>query len=132
MTPDGEVGARPGGHCILLIEDDADIRESLRLALEAVDYTIEEAENGAEGLRKLHALPRPCLILLDMMMPVMNGLEFLAARRDDEAAALVPVVMVTAYRNLAARAADVAGMVRKPIDLEELLRAVRQHCGDCE
>ncbi len=129
MTTAGASGAKAPHQSILIIEDDADIRESLQLALESAGYTIDVAGNGEEGLRKLQAIDRPALILLDLMMPIMNGLEFLAARRADQALASIPVVLVTAYGHLGDHATDLAGLVRKPIDLDELLRIVSQYCG---
>ncbi len=58
---------------ILVVEDDAGIREALRMILELEGYNIREASNGKEGLEVLKSMPRPCLILLDLMMPIMDG-----------------------------------------------------------
>lgn len=118
------------GRCasILVVEDDRDIREALRQALEVEGYTVSVAENGVVGLALLALAPRPCLVLLDLMMPVMNGLEFLRELRQDEVLATIPVVMVTAYGELAAEARGAVGLVKKPIDLDVLLEFVMQYC----
>lgn len=64
---------------ILIIEDEKAIRETFRLALEMEGYQVNEASNGKEGLEALSTMPRPCVILLDLMMPVMNGWAFIRA-----------------------------------------------------
>lgn len=114
---------------ILIVEDDRDIREALRQALTIEGHTVVVAENGAAGLERLASAARPCLVLLDLMMPVMNGLEFLRALRSDEVLATIPVVMVTAYRELAAEARGTVGLVKKPIDLDAVLAFVNQYCS---
>ena len=120
------------GSCgsILVIEDNADIRDALGEALETEGYNVTTAGNGEEGLAKLRGLNHPCLVLLDLMMPVMNGLEFLSACRKDDVLGSIPVVMVTAYEALALQQAkSAAAVVRKPIDLDQLLAFVKNYCG---
>ena len=123
-------GARSGARCetILVVEDDAAIRETLRDALDLEGYKVEVAEHGGVALEKLKVLPRPCLILLDLMMPVMNGLEFLEACRKDDTLVTIPVIMVTAFDTLAREAVGTAGIVKKPIDLDRLLEFVHEYC----
>lgn len=113
---------------VLIVEDDRDIREALQQAIELEGYNVEVAENGAVGLEKLAVVQRPCLVLLDLMMPVMNGLEFLNALHADEMLATIPVLMVTAYGKMAAEARGTVGLVKKPIDLDVLLNFVKQYC----
>ena len=81
---------------VLLVEDDAELAEIYRLRLEADKYLVEWACNGQEGLRLAHAWG-PHLMLLDVRMPEMDGLELLRALRDDPATAAVPVVVLTNY-----------------------------------
>src|SRR3989442_228935 len=81
---------------ILIVEDDPDIRESLQVVLETEGYNARTAANGKEGVAALESLEHPCLVLLDLMMPVMNGWEFLAVQRNDERLNKVPVVVVSA------------------------------------
>ncbi len=111
---------------ILVIEDDMDIRETCRQVLECEGYSVVTAANGAQGIEILRTPVYPALILLDLMMPVMNGWEFLKARSGDPALQAIPVVVVTAA-GLAAgeQPASVQGFLRKPLELEDLLEAVK-------
>ena len=112
---------------ILIIEDDMAIREALRDVLEMEGYKIYSAANGKEGLAYLPMMTGPCLILLDLMMPVMNGWEVAAALRDDTILATIPVVVVTAYP-AKAKEVQARSIIRKPIDLEVLLNIVSKYC----
>jgi CheY-like chemotaxis protein len=114
---------------ILVVEDNWEIREGLRLALEVEGYEVFTAENGQEALEKLASLPRPGCILLDLMMPVMNGFEFLEAVQANDSLATIPVGVLTAYANLAAQVHGAASFMKKPIDIEVLLAFVTKHCG---
>jgi CheY-like chemotaxis protein len=115
---------------VLVVEDDSDIRETLRDTLEVEGYTVLTATNGKDAIDTLHHMERPCLILLDLMMPIMNGLEFLAACRKDDALVTIPVVMVTAYESVAQKSSTAAkAILKKPIDLDRLLDFVMDFCG---
>ncbi len=120
-----------GQEGILVVEDDSDIRESLKEVLEVEGYQVDTAANGQEAIHALHragdGAPRYCVILLDLMMPVMNGWEFLSAVQKDASLAAIPVIVVTAAGE-AGSVAGTAAFLRKPIDLVELLSAVRAHC----
>jgi CheY-like chemotaxis protein len=112
---------------VLIVDDDADIRESIGGALEDEGYRVAGASNGKEALRLLKAAsPRPGLILLDMMMPEMDGWAFRAEQRKDPELAGIPVLVFTAYGSPkdVARQLQAAGFVRKPLRLEELLSSV--------
>jgi len=113
---------------ILVVEDDEDIRNMLMLALEIEGYSTVGAANGKEGLDLLPKMSGPCLILLDLMMPVMNGWEFLQAKRKDNVVSVIPVVIVSAFTDQA-EGEEVDGVLKKPIDFDALLRCVKQHCG---
>jgi len=117
-------------HSILVVEDDPDISESLRDVLESEGYPVITAANGAEALRSLSELGQPCLIFLDMMMPVMSGDEFLTLLRKQERFSEVPVVIVSAWANetRAARALS-QGFVKKPASVAALLEAAGGFCG---
>jgi adenylate cyclase len=82
------------GH-VLVVEDDEDIRSLLRRALEDVQWTVAEAENGAVALQRVQE-QKPDLILLDLMMPVMDGFEFVQKLREDESSRRIPIIVVTA------------------------------------
>jgi len=119
---------------ILVIEDEADLRETLRDFLELVGFQVETATNGREGLDKLDAIGHPCLIMLDLMMPVMNGWQFLESIRSDSrpGRAAIPVVVVSA----AADVSDVQSRygcrsLGKPVDIDRLLALANQHCESC-
>jgi CheY-like chemotaxis protein len=116
---------------ILLIEDDLLTRQGFALALEAAGYTVRHAGNGLEGIRLLRTTPPPDVILLDMVMPVMDGWQFLQARYNEAPEIRdIPVIVVSAAYEVVPRAADaltVHGVVRvlnKPADGKETLAAV--------
>jgi CheY-like chemotaxis protein len=114
---------------VLVVEDDADCRVMLATLLTFAGYRVLTASNGAEGLtvaRRHH----PCLILLDYMMPVMDGGEFRAQQKADSTLKDVPVVLVSARHDAQKVAAllQVADVVEKPILHDALLRTVREYC----
>ena len=113
---------------ILVVEDEKTIRESLVALLENEGYTVYSASNGKNGLEALKSMPRPCLILLDFMMPIMNGQEFLENKLHDEAIASIPVVVVSAYED-EARTLKSSAFIKKPIDFDALLKFVNLFCG---
>lgn len=113
---------------IVVVEDDADIREALVDLLEAEGYSVNAFENGKKALEGLRHAAHPCLILLDLMMPEMNGLEFLRARQNQDSE-IIPTYVVSAVANAdVLRARDVVGYLRKPVDLHRLLKVVENHC----
>ena len=114
---------------VLIVEDDEDIREALAQILEDEGYRIVTAPNGKVGMEQLRDhLPR--LILLDLMMPVMNGWQFRQHQLADAALAGIPVVVVSADGSASREAVRMgaADFVQKPVDLEALLRIVASHC----
>ena len=113
---------------ILIVEDDPDIRESLVEFLEDHGYRVVAAHHGRDALdHLLQASEPPSLIVLDLMMPVMDGAEFRAEQLRHPALAQIPVVLISAYRDVAARAAalDRLPFLHKPFDLARLLDIVR-------
>ena len=123
-------GAAHGRHTILVVEDDPDITESLCDVLRSEGYAVATASNGKEGLDRLRQIDRPSLILLDLMMPVMSGAEFLAALRQDGELASIPVVIVSAWTNESARVrAQSQGFVKKPISIDALLETTQRLCA---
>ena len=114
---------------ILIVEDDADTRETLRFLLESEGYAVLEAGHGKAALEWLATGCRPCLILLDLMMPVMSGFEFLQVFRRDPAHDVTPVVVASAWSQEEADAVQGAqGFIRKPFDLHGLFEQVRRYC----
>ncbi len=114
---------------ILVVEDDPAIRLALTMALEMEGYTVKSAGNGKEALELLPRMDTPCLILLDLMMPIMNGWEFAKALRQNMILAPIPVALVTAYSEEAATFEGAQALIKKPVDLELLLKVVRHFCG---
>lgn len=116
---------------ILVVDDDAAIREALEAVLEDEGYQVRGVANGREALALLRAdAGTPALILLDLMMPVMSGWAFRAEQQDDPALASIPVVILSADRDVAAKAAalQVADSLAKPVNLTHLLTTVSRYC----
>ena len=115
---------------ILIVEDDFDIREALEQILQEEGYEVRGASNGSEALATATSGPAPRLILLDLMMPVMNGWQFRSEQLKDARLAAVPVLIISADPDLQSKAAalGVAGLLKKPISLDDLLSAVKVHC----
>ena len=111
---------------ILIVEDDYQVRLSLREILEAEGYHVVTAENGVEGLEKIRALPTPRLVLLDFMMPVMGGQEFLNEVLKDSIIAPIPVVIVSSCIGNGS-APGAVRILKKPVDLNLLVSVVKQY-----
>jgi CheY-like chemotaxis protein len=121
--------ARSAPPHILIVEDDEDYRECLCYFLEKEGLGASCAANGREALERLRAEPLPDLILLDLMMPVMNGWEFLLQRQGQPALASIPVMILSSLSRSApsAPAENVVDFVDKPVDLRDLISKVRRH-----
>jgi CheY-like chemotaxis protein len=119
---------RPAG-VVLVVDDDPDIRDMIGQALELEGWTVLGAANGEEALRLARDGPRPDVILLDIMMPVMNGWEFVDEQRQDASLAAIPVVFISGDERIKHKAtkAGVAGFLKKPMDLMTLLETVQRH-----
>jgi CheY-like chemotaxis protein len=116
---------------ILIVEDDHDVAQSVAEVLEASGYGTGIAANGREALDYLQTNTHPDLILLDMMMPVMDGWQFREEQRKLPAFDSIPVVIVTADGNARgkAEAIQAAGLVSKPVTIDGLLNEVERICG---
>jgi CheY-like chemotaxis protein len=115
---------------ILIVEDDESIRNTLKIALEMEGYSVKTASNGKEGLDSLPKMKTPCLILLDLMMPVMDGWAFAEAIGHDMQLATIPIVVVTAFEKERTNSLKkVRSFIKKPIDLDLLLKQVELYCG---
>ena len=116
------------GQPVLIIDDDEDIRESLKMALETEGYEIFEAANGREALDLLPKIPNPAVILLDLVMPVMNGWEFLKELSENYGLAGIPVLIITGFSEaFSKKGVPASGVIQKPIDLAELTNTVKQY-----
>jgi len=116
---------------ILIVEDDPALRESLRQTLEEGGYAARTADTGAAAFDALGAGQRPCLILLDLAMPGMDGWTFLQQARRQPAMAGIPIVVLSGRLLGPARdsALPADGYIRKPVRAEELLAQVARYCG---
>jgi CheY-like chemotaxis protein len=121
--PTGGRRASPGKR-ILLVEDDELLRGAMKMVLEWEGYRVACAGDGREALAYLRGGGRPALILLDVMLPGMDGRQFREEQRRDPALVGVPVVVISALD--AADCPDADAHVRKPFAAEELLEAVRR------
>jgi two-component system, chemotaxis family, chemotaxis protein CheY len=113
---------------VLVVEDDKGIREVLQMALELDGYEVVSAKNGQEALDYLDKGRLPQLILLDLMMPVMNGWEFLERVDESPAYKKLPVIIVSAYCEKA-RDLKCVAFYEKPMDLDSLLSQIKQYTG---
>lgn len=109
---------------VLVVDDESDIREAVSEVLADEGYAVYGAGDGAEALRKARAF-HPHLVLLDLMMPGMNGWEFRAAQRGDPELRDIPVVVLSALGRVSGM--EAADFIQKPFDLDRLLSAVRTH-----
>jgi CheY-like chemotaxis protein len=135
MTPAGgdaggaAAGARPAG-TVLLIDDDEDVREVVAMVLEDVGLRVVMASNGREGLDRLRTGPRPDVILLDLMMPVMDGYRFRAEQVQDAALATIPTLIFTAGGiGPRVEALGAAALIRKPVDFKTLVKVIEAVVG---
>jgi len=113
---------------VLVVDDDVDIRETIGMILEDEGYTVACACNGLEALQYLREHDAPNLILLDLMMPVMDGAEFCGHQRQDPRLAEIPVVIVSASGQAMQQAAvlNAKALISKPLALDTLLEKVEQ------
>ena len=115
---------------VLIVEDDRDTREMLERFLQLEGFDVRTAANGEVALTTLRSDGRPCVILLDLMMPVMNGWQFREAQQQDPSLAAIPVIVVTAAGPQAhIPAIHANGWLPKPVDLEQLLATIGPFCA---
>lgn len=119
-----------GSNVVLVVDDDPDILEALSEILEAEGFEIRRARNGKEALERLEPNP-PQLILLDLMMPVMDGWEFAQRMKQRPSVAGIPIIVLSADRNVGNKAAEIGavGHLAKPFELNDLLDMVRRALG---
>jgi serine/threonine protein kinase len=116
-------------HQILVVDDDPTVRQLMRLTLEQEGYAVAVAEDGLAALEQLRAGLRPEVILLDLMMPVMDGWQFLRELRHDPRLSSIPAVLITGAdaAQAAALARGAAACLRKPVAPEELSSCLHQY-----
>jgi DNA-binding response OmpR family regulator len=119
----------PESQCpVLIVEDDEDLRDMMAQMLTIEGFAAATAANGREALDYLHGTTKPHVILLDLMMPVMDGWEFRRRQQADPELARVPVIVLSALDPVRASPVGAAAFLKKPLDFDRLLELVRSHC----
>jgi len=115
---------------VLVVDDEPDARELLAMMLEIAGFAVTTAANGRAALLEARRR-RPCVILLDLMMPIMDGEAFRDVQRRDPELRQVPVVVLSAHHDVAAVAArlGIDHFAEKPLDLDRVLEMVAARCG---
>ena len=124
-------GKMPHRHRVVLVEDDADTRDSFAAFLEHSGYDVTIADNGRAALMALRTGPRPCVIMLDLAMPDMDGYTFHRTQREDPGLADIPVLVVSGggwANEVDARKLGMTTFFRKPLDLDGFIAAVERAC----
>jgi two-component system response regulator MprA len=112
-----------------VVEDDADLRSVMRDALEAEGCEVVLAADGRQALDQLRGGGRPCVVLLDLMMPSMDGWQFMEEVRLHPGLARIPIVVVSAYGSAdGVRSVGAADYLRKPFQIETVMSLVARHC----
>jgi CheY-like chemotaxis protein len=114
---------------ILVVEDDRDLREILGDALRLEGYDVVCAEHGEAALRHLGTGARPCVILLDLMMPVMDGWTFRREMLKNASLAPIPVVVMTAVTSDRVAEIHPDALLQKPLEIDAVLDAVGPYCS---
>ena len=131
MEQQGVGGRTPPQSPVLLVDDDADVREAMKTLLELDGYKVVTARDGEDAIQQLRQGLFPCVILLDLMMPRKNGFQFRAEQLEDPRLAPIPVIVYSGHydtkRNQAALAA--AAYLQKPVSMSSLLDVVAHHCS---
>ena len=121
-----DVGTRA---TILVIDDDDDIRAVLAMVLDEAGFRVVTAANGREALEHLREDPQPDVILLDLMMPEMDGYQFRAEQQRDPALRAIPTLIVTAGTVTSrVEALGAEAILRKPVSLRRLVDTIRRFC----
>jgi signal transduction histidine kinase len=115
---------RASGRTLLVVEDDLDIREALDGLLSLEGFHVNGVSNGREALEWLRASPRPDIILLDLMMPIMDGWQFRVIQKDDPRLSTIPVLALSADATAKAAAIDADAYLKKPVDYETLIDTI--------
>lgn len=125
-VPVGEQGlARPG--TVLVVEDDHDVRVSVRITLESEGYQVDSVTDGRRALEFLErSVEPPDLILLDLMMPGMDGWEFASRLRASQRLRSIPVVVISAFDELPPP--GIVAFLRKPLKFDALMQLAAQYC----
>jgi CheY-like chemotaxis protein len=114
-------------HTVLVVEDEEELREMMRDALELNGYLVVTAEDGQDALDKISGIEHLCLVILDLLMPVMNGWDFVERMRQRAELTAVPVVVHSSAPT--APPAGVTRVLQKPMNFDRLLSIVGEYCA---
>ncbi|MFL5813674.1 MAG: response regulator [Bdellovibrionia bacterium] len=115
----------------MVIEDDESIRQTIALALEIKGYQVISVSDGQEAIHILSKSERPCLILLDLMMPVLDGWAFLdELKKMPREIAEIPIIVVSAFNDRSGKLDQDGEFIPKPIDLEQLFYVAQKYCSE--
>ena len=117
---------------VLLVDDNDDVRDAFATLLSMHGYEVSGASDGVGALDQMHHGLHPCVVLLDLRMPEMDGWQVWARMHSEPQLAAIPVVMVSGdpEQSRRAEAMGLRNFLRKPVDAEKLLAAVARFCGD--
>jgi CheY-like chemotaxis protein len=126
-------GAAPHRCSVLVVDDDADTRELLRLALTGDGYAVATASNGRDALDHLRSHAETCIVVLDLLLPVMDGARFRTAQLRDRSLAWIPVVVMSGAVDADHQARELGArrVLRKPLDLDDVRLTLRD-IGCCQ
>ena len=112
---------------VLVVDDDADVGELLRVTLEAEGYRVACVRNGRQALNHLRSHADTCIIILDLMLPIMDGIHFRTTQLNDRSLAWIPVILLSGAPDAERRARELGArtLVKKPLDLDEVKLALR-------
>lgn len=115
-------------HTVLIVDDDADICRTFSQILEEEGYSTMAARSGADALWLLHERQRPCVVLLDLMMPVVDGWEVLGRLGACDDLAEIPIVVISAFAEHAPTDTRISAVLKKPIEADALIDTVARFC----
>ena len=114
---------------VLVIDSDDDVRDGLKMILNAAGWTVETAEDGREALNKIAGGMRPCIVLIDLMSPVMSGVEFRRELQNYPHLLPIPILAYAGLKNVLSTARQaVRGSTPLPTEIDRLIAAVRENC----
>jgi len=114
---------------VLIVEDDHDIRVTLRAVLESEGYPVHTAKHGKDAIELLERLPvKPRLIVIDLMMPIMDGWQLAQLLKSNASLAALPIAIQSAFGAVDVPSGAIA-ILRKPVDIDQLLALVDKHCS---
>ncbi len=131
MTASESLSSPPHTHSVLLVDDFDDTREAIGYILQRAGFEVMTAWGGEDALRLFREGYRPCVALLDLRMPGLNGWQLWDEMRADPELAKITVIIVSGdvAQRQRAREVGIREFLTKPVDFDQLIATVRQHCG---